>query len=51
MPTPSEAMAVAALWLRMMTIDPVAIGPLAVCIPHFAQLQGVKESPPIVLWA
>lgn len=50
MPTPSEALAVVALWLRMMTIDPVAIGlwPLAY---HFAQLQGVKESPPIVLWA
>ena len=51
MHTPSEALAVAVLWLRTMTIDPVAIGHLAACIPQFAQLQGVKESPPIVLWA
>ena len=49
--TPSEALAVAVLRLRMMTINPIAIGPLAACIPKFAQLQGVKESPPIVLWA
>ena len=49
--TPPETLAVVALWLRMTMINPVAIGPLAVCIPHFAQLQGVKESPPIVLWA
>ena len=50
MPAPLETLAVAALWLRMTTIDPVAIGlwPLAY---QFAQLQGVKESPPIVLWA